>query len=69
MKISNRYERIVAAPPEWIAPLIADLSRVWPTHIAPAPRRQGPRLYDTGLTLWEEFDRPGAVRVPRGQPG
>jgi hypothetical protein len=65
MKISNRHERIIAAPPERIAPLIADLSRVWPTQIAPAPRQQGPRLYDAGLMLWEEFDRPGAARAFR----
>jgi hypothetical protein len=65
MRISNRHERIVAAPPERIAPLIADFGRVWPTQIAPAPRRQGPRRYDAGLMLWEEFDRPGAARAFR----
>jgi hypothetical protein len=36
MKISNRHERIVAAPPERIVALIADFDRVWPTEIAPA---------------------------------
>jgi hypothetical protein len=65
MKIRNRHERMVAAPPERIAALIADFDRVWPTEIAPAPRRQGPRLYDAGLMLWEEFDRPGAARAFR----
>ena len=65
MKITNCHERIVAAPPERIAALIADFSRVWPTQIAPAPRRQGHRLYDAGPMLWEEFDRPGAVRAFR----
>jgi hypothetical protein len=65
MKISNRHERMVAAPPARIAVLIADFDRVWPTQIAPAPRRQGPRLYDAGLMVWEEFDRPGAVRAFR----
>ena len=63
MKITNRHERIVAAPPERIAALIADFGRVWPTQIAPAPRRQGHRLYDVGPMLWEEFDRPGAARA------
>ena len=63
MKIRNRHERIIAAPPERIAALVADLDRVWPTDIAPAPRRQGRRLYDAGLMLWEEFDRPDAVRA------
>ncbi len=65
MKIRNRHERIVAAPPERIAALIADFDRVWPTEIAPAPRLQGQRLYDAGLMLWEEFDRPGAARAFR----
>jgi hypothetical protein len=65
MKIRSHHERIVAAPPERIAVVIADFDRVWPTEIAPAPRRQGHRLYDAGLMLWEEFDRPGAARAFR----
>src|SRR6266516_4106177 len=65
MKIKNRHERVVAAPPERIADLIADFDRIWPTQIAPAPRRQGHRLYDAGPMLWEEFDRPGAARAFR----
>src|SRR6516225_1659332 len=65
MQIRNRHERIVAAPPEQIAALIADFDRVWPTDIAPAPRRREHRLYDAGLMLWEEFDRPGAARAFR----
>jgi hypothetical protein len=65
MNIRNRHERTLAAPPERIAALIGDFDRVWPAEIAPAPRRQGHRLYDAGLMLWEEFDRPGAVRAFR----
>ena len=65
MKIRNRHQRMVAAPPERIAALIADFDRAWPTEIAPAPRRQGHRLYDVGPMLWEEFDRPGAARAFR----
>jgi hypothetical protein len=65
MKIRKCHERIIAAPPERIVPLIADFDRVWPTEIAPAPRRQGHRLYDAGPMLWEEFDRPGAARAFR----
>ena len=65
MKIRNRHERIVAAPPEQVAVLIADFDRVWPRQIAPAPRPLGRRLYDAGLVLWEEFDRPGAARAFR----
>jgi hypothetical protein len=65
MKIRNHHERVVAAPPEQIAALIADLDRVWPRQIAPAPRPKGHRLYDAGLMLWQEFDRPGAARAFR----
>ena len=65
MQIRDRHERIVAAAPERVAALIADFDRVWPTEIAPAPRRRGPRLYDVGLMLWEEFDRPAAMRAFR----
>jgi hypothetical protein len=66
MKIRNRHERIVAAPPERIAAPIADFDCVWPTEIAPAPRLQGHRLYEAGLMLWEELDRPGAARAFSG---
>jgi hypothetical protein len=65
MKIENRHERIVAAPPERIAALIADFDRIWPTQIAPAPRPHGHRLYDAGPMLWEEIDRPDAARAFR----
>jgi hypothetical protein len=65
MKIMNRHERIIAATPERIAALIADFDRIWPTQIAPAPRLHGHRLYDAGLMLWEEYDRPGAARAFR----
>jgi len=65
MKIRNRHERIVTAPPERIAALIADFDRIWPRQIAPTPRLHGHRLYDAGLMLWEEFDRPGAARAFR----
>jgi len=65
MKVRNCHERPLAAPPERIAALIADFDRVWPAEIAPAPRPQGRRLYDAGLMLWEEFDRPGAARAFR----
>ena len=65
MEIRNRHERTVAAAPERIAALIADFGLIWPVRIAPAPRRQGHRLYDAGLMTWEEFDRPGAARAFR----
>jgi hypothetical protein len=65
VKIRKCHERMVAAPPERIVPLIADFDHVWPAEIAPVPRLQGHRLYDAGLMLWEEFDRPGAARAFR----
>jgi hypothetical protein len=65
VRIKIRHERTVSAPPERVAELIADLGRVWPTHIAPAPRRQEDGLYDAGLMRWEEVDRPGAARAFR----
>ena len=65
MKIRSVHERMFAGPPELIAPLIEDFDRVWPTEIAPAPRPQGHGLYDAGLMVWEEFDRPGAARAFR----
>lgn len=65
MKITNRHERMLMAPPERIAPLIADFGRIWPTEIEPAPRLVGDRLYEAGWMLWEEFDRPGALRAFR----
>jgi hypothetical protein len=65
MKVRKFHERIVAAPSARIAALIADLDCVWPTEIAPAPQPQGHRLFDAGLMLWEEFDRPGAARAFR----
>ena len=41
MKIMNRHERILMAPPERIARLIADFDRIWPTEFEPAPRLVG----------------------------
>jgi hypothetical protein len=65
MKIFNRHERLIAAPPERIAPLIADFDLSWPTRLAPAPTPQDDRTYDAGLMVWQEYDRPGAVRAFR----
>jgi hypothetical protein len=65
MKIRNVHERTITAPPERIAVLIANLGRVWPTHIAPAPRPQGHGRYDAGPMIWEEFNRPAAARAFR----
>lgn len=66
MKIKNRHERMVMAPPERIAPLIADFDLVWPMEATgPVPQRVGDRLYAAGSMVWEEFDRPGAIRAFR----
>lgn len=65
MKMSNRHERVLDAAPEQVAALISDLDLVWPTEIAPAPRRRGPRLFDAAMMVWEEVDRAGAVRAFR----
>ena len=65
MKITNCHERILKASPEAIAPLIADFDRIWPTEIGPPPRQVEDRLYEAGRMLWEEFDRPGALRAFR----
>jgi hypothetical protein len=65
MKISNHHERVVAATPERVAAIIAGFDGIWPTRIAPAPRRRERRQYDTGLMLWKEFERPGAARAFR----
>ena len=65
MQVTNRHERVVTAPPERIAPLIADFDRIWPTEIGPPPRLVEDRLYEAGRMLWQEFDRPGALRAFR----
>ena len=65
MKITNRHERILMAPPERIAPLIADFDRIWPTEIGPSPRLVEGGLYEAGRMLWKEYDRPGALRAFR----
>lgn len=65
MKIFNRHERLIAAPPERIAALVADFGLIWPARLAPVPAAQGDRTYDTGLMVWEEYDRPGSVRAFR----
>lgn len=65
MRVSNRHERVFGATPGQIAALVADFEQVWPTQIAPAPRRRGPHSFETGMMLWEEIDRPDAVRAFR----
>ena len=47
MKIFNRHERLIAAPPDLIAALVADFAVIWPAQLAPVPRPRGDRRYDT----------------------
>jgi hypothetical protein len=65
MKIFNRHERLIAASPERITALVADFGLIWPVRLAPVPRPHDDRTYDTGLMVWQEYDRPGAVRAFR----
>jgi hypothetical protein len=65
MKVRSHHERIVAATPERIAALVSDFDRIWPTDISPPPRARGEGLYESGPMLWQEHDRPAAVRAFR----
>jgi hypothetical protein len=65
MKIFNRHERLIAAPPEQLAALVADFALSWPAEFAPAPQPRGDRRYDAGLMVWEEYDRVGSARAFR----
>jgi hypothetical protein len=65
MKIHNRHQRLVRATSDQVAALVADFDAIWPTQIAPAPREAGHGLYDAGLMVWEEYERPGAARAFR----
>ena len=65
MKIRDVHERVVAAPPERIAALVGDFDAIWPTWIAPAPQPLEPGHYRAGFMVWEEVERPGAIRAFR----
>lgn len=61
----NRHERVISATPEQLARLLSDFGAIWPTQIAPAPRPLGDGRYEASPMIWEEFERPGAVRAFR----
>lgn len=65
MKVTNRHERVLTASAERLAALIADFDSIWPTEMGPVPRLVDDRLYEAGLMLWREVDRPGALRAFR----
>jgi hypothetical protein len=64
VKISNVHERTIEASPGQLEAIVADLDRIWPTQISPAPYPDG-EVLRTGTMRWQEFDRPGAVRAFR----
>jgi hypothetical protein len=61
----NRHERVISATPEQLAGLLSDFDAIWPTQIAPAPRPLGDGRYEASPMIWEEFERPGAIRAFR----
>jgi hypothetical protein len=65
VKVSNVHERAFDATPEQLSALVADFGAIWPTQIAPAPRPEGGGLLRVPTMLWQQFDRPGAVRAFR----
>jgi hypothetical protein len=65
VRIRNRHERVISAPPERVAGLVLDFDAIWPTQIVPPPRPLGHGRYKEGPMVWEEFERPGAVRAFR----
>jgi hypothetical protein len=65
VRIRIRHERVISAPPERVAELVSDFEAIWPTQMAPPPRPLGDRRYREGPMVWEEFDRPGAIRAFR----
>ncbi len=65
VRIRNRHERVISATPERVAGLVSDFDAIWPAQIVPSPRPLGDRRYKEGPMVWEEFDRPGAIRAFR----
>ena len=61
----HHHERVISATPEQLARLLSDFDAIWPTQIAPAPRPLGDGRYEASPMIWEEFERPGAVRAFR----
>jgi hypothetical protein len=61
----TRHERVISATAEQLAGLLSDFDAIWPTQLAPAPRPLGDRRYEASPMIWEEFERPGAIRAFR----
>jgi hypothetical protein len=65
MRMYKRHECLLDGTVGQVVALVGDLDRIWPTEIAPSPRRCGHRLYVAGMMVWKEFHRPGAARAFR----
>lgn len=66
MKINNRHARLIPAPPERLAQLLAEFpGSMWPSQVGPVPVLQERGLYRAGSMVWQEFERPGAARAFR----
>jgi hypothetical protein len=61
----HHRERVISATPKQLAELLSDFDAIWPTQIAPAPRPLGDGRYEASPMIWEEFERPGAIRAFR----
>ena len=61
----HHRERVISATPEQLAELLSDFDAIWPTQIAPAPRPLGDGRYEASPMIWEQFERPGAIRAFR----
>jgi hypothetical protein len=62
MKVHNVHERELAATPEAVAALFADMGQLWPTPTFPAPEPEGD-LLRLGPMLWQPVERAGAARA------
>ena len=65
MRMRNCHERVISAPPEQLAGLLSDFDAIWPTQLGPAPRPLGDGRYAASPMIWDEFERPGAIRAFR----
>jgi hypothetical protein len=62
MKVHNVHERALSVAPEKVEALFADMERLWPTHVFPAPEQDGDALR-LGPMVWQPVDRAGAARA------
>jgi hypothetical protein len=65
VRIHNQHVRVISAPLERVAELVSTFDAIWPTQLGPPPRPLGDGRYQQGPMVWEECDRPGAIRAFR----